>query len=196
MATIRQIVSPLPMLPGRDLPRHKATPVKAYAEIAADVEAMKPMVEQKWPGKYELAYALAHSQVRHQHRAFFVLHGDLVTKPEGDAGKGWKRAFPHRVIINPKVLERPPKLSKELKQLNGVRVAAIKNTGGMPEACLSFPYRTTKNVLRYHRIKVYYETPDGIFGSLKAHTEWLEGLAAHIFQHETDHLNGQNIFFA
>lgn len=182
------------MLNPKELPRTKAKPVASYDDIADDAERMLKMVEAPFKGQYEYAYALAHSQVAYDHKAFFTVHGDLVKRPEGDAGKGWEQTFPHRVILNPEILEKPAHISQRFKELNGTKVAAVKNTGQMPEGCLSFPFRKARNVLRYHRIKVRFQTPDGLFGGFKTHTLWLEGLAAHIFQHETDHLKGTNIF--
>lgn len=75
-----------------------------------------------------------------------------------------------QVIINPEIMETyGPKT-------------------GLWEGCLSFgsgsnlPYA---KAMRYRKIKVGYMDEKGAY-----HEEILEGLPAHVFQHETDHLNG------
>jgi peptide deformylase len=76
----------------------------------------------------------------------------------------------NKVIINPEIIE------------------TYGNKKGMWEGCISygsgtnFPYGQTK---RYKKIKVSY-----VDEYAKKHTEVLEGFIAHVFQHETDHLNG------
>lgn len=195
----------LKMLTGLELPRSKAAPVASYEEIRAEAEEMLQMIDGSFRGHYEVGYALAQPQVSKTPKAYFVVHTDLVKKPK-DA-KGWKQTFPHRVIINPVVIQRPDTFTKKVKDLPGLaregasrgelntKVKEIKNGGLLEEGCLSFPFRKARKVHRYHRILVSYQTPDGWFGRLKKHTGWIEGLAAHIFQHENDHMNGQNIFF-
>lgn len=74
------------------------------------------------------------------------------------------------VIINPKVIE------------------TYGNKKGMWEGCISYgsdsnyPYG---KAMRYKKIKVCYYDENA-----KKHTKILQGLIAHVFQHETDHLNG------
>jgi peptide deformylase len=61
---------------------------------------------------------------------------------------------------------------------------------------MSFPDKKDKLVKRYYRIKVKYQIVilGGLF--LKTKKEILEGLKAHVFQHEYDHAQGKNIFYA
>ena len=59
---------------------------------------------------------------------------------------------------------------------------------------MSFPNRKPKNVEVYYRIKVRYQIP--AWYGLKTKTEWVEGLKAHIFQHEINHAHGKNIYYA
>lgn len=76
----------------------------------------------------------------------------------------------NKVIINPEICE------------------TYGSKKGMWEGCISygsgtnFPYGQTK---RYKKIKVSY-----LDEHAKKHTEIIEGFVAHVFQHETDHLNG------
>ena len=54
----------------------------------------------------------------------------------------------------------------------------------MQEGCLSIPGLTLL-VPRWNMIEVEYQDEEG-----KSHVGTLEGFEAHVFQHETDHLNG------
>lgn len=54
----------------------------------------------------------------------------------------------------------------------------------MAEGCISFPGLTVK-VKRKKSIKARYEDADG-----EVHTEKFTGMAARVFQHELDHLDG------
>jgi peptide deformylase len=75
-----------------------------------------------------------------------------------------------QVIINPEVIE------------------GIGSRIGMWEGCISFgsgedtPYA---KALRYKKVRVRYLDERAVL-----HEEVLEGLPAHVFQHEVDHLNG------
>lgn len=76
----------------------------------------------------------------------------------------------NKVIINPEIVE------------------TYGNKKGMWEGCISFgsgnnfPYG---KAMRYRKIKVrYYDE------KAAQHVEILDGFVAHVFQHETDHLNG------
>lgn len=56
------------------------------------------------------------------------------------------------------------------------------------EGCLTWPGRETYTA-RYERIVAQWTDANG-----KLHLEVLAGLAARVFQHETDHLNGVCVF--
>ena len=70
------------------------------------------------------------------------------------------------------------------------------------EGCLSFPFRPMIKVKRYNEIVVSYDIisvkndllgkPQLAIGPVKDHP--LSGLAARVFQHEFEHLNGKSIF--
>lgn len=75
-----------------------------------------------------------------------------------------------RVIINPEVVE------------------TYGNRTGMWEGCISFSAINAPvfaKAMRYKKIKARYMDEHGAL-----HTELLEGLPAHVFQHETDHCDG------
>ncbi len=134
---------------------------------------------------------------------FFVLAKNIVGKD--------KILFKHRIIVNPEILEKPEEIEKEVPVKNfgkdpdgkviiqfSKKIQMIRNDISVKEACMSFPQRTEKHIKRYFRIKVRYEVPVTFFGFtfLMRKTEWLEGLKAHVFQHEVDHAMGKNIFHA
>lgn len=77
-----------------------------------------------------------------------------------------KDGEPFELYLNPKIIWRSQLLQKG------------------PEGCLSIP-DITGNVLRNYTIKLTYQDKTG-----KQFEELIEGFAAVIFQHETDHLNG------
>jgi len=62
-----------------------------------------------------------------------------------------------------------------------------------PEGCMSFPFRKTKRVNRFNKIRVRYWVP--VF-DLFLIPKWktLTGMSAFIAQHEYDHSNGINIY--
>jgi len=70
------------------------------------------------------------------------------------------------VFINPTILDSSPE------------------DGDYNEGCLSIP-ELEADVFRPLRIRVAYRTLEW-----EERTEWLEGLAARVFQHELDHLDG------
>lgn len=75
-----------------------------------------------------------------------------------------------RVIINPEILE------------------FIGKPTGMWEGCISFSSVNAPvfaQATRYPKVSVRYMDEHG-----KVHKEVLDGLPAHVFQHETDHCNG------
>jgi peptide deformylase len=73
----------------------------------------------------------------------------------------------HNIIVNPEW--QPAEDSKQYEA---------------EEGCLSFPGLFVK-VNRYDKINVQYQYVDG-----KVYTDTLDGFAAHVFQHESDHLVG------
>jgi len=73
-----------------------------------------------------------------------------------------------------------------------VRVGNVKR---YPEACMSFQHRNPKKVDRYAIIKVRYQIPKMLGNGFKTIEEEIDGLKAHIFQHEIDHANRKNIFY-
>lgn len=163
-------------------------PVSSYKEIKEDADKLLRFVERgAFKGFYNKAYAIAHCQVSETPYAFFVVAQEVVNE----------KMFPSRIIVNPKILEAP--LTKEVSAPNnGGGSISVANAIEYQEPCLSFPFRTPKNVTRYDRIKVEYQVllPFPLFFSgLKTVRAELSGIASEIFQHEFDHTQGKNIYF-
>ena len=191
-------------------------PVSSYSQIRAICDEMVPWLNEnngKFPIPYQLAYAVSHCQIAPMPWHFFVASSEFllsnkVNRSKRDTLKNFY--MPSQVIVNARILEIPEKLSvnkpvRKVVKKNGVMTPEItivpseeKNLIGVPEACMSFPNRTSKTMARYYRIKVRYQYPSkwfGLFWYLKTKTEWVEGLKAHVFQHEIEHAEGKNMFY-
>lgn len=93
-----------------------------------------------------------------------------------------------RIAIKPTVT-RPNRITFDRVIINPKILKGIGDKALMWEGCLSFasgtdnvPYAQTE---RWPSVEVEYYDENA-----EAHRETLSGLAAHVFQHETDHLNG------
>lgn len=93
----------------------------------------------------------------------FLIRPSLRSKPQ--------------VFINPEII----KLSQ--------RVQSPDSKNGVYEGCLSIPAHYSP-LSRAMSVVIKYQTPDSTNLQLKTHQKTFTGFAAHIIQHETDHLNG------
>jgi peptide deformylase len=158
--------------------------VKKYSEIEAIVEEMIPFVDGGvLKGEYDQAYAVAHCQVSEDPFSFFVVGSKYV-----DGGM-----WPAHAIINPQILEANSTIIVGKDEETG-KPDRRNNIVEYMEGCFSFPFRKPKRVKRCYRIKVKYQIK-GKLGRLKTVTEEIEGLKAHIYQHEFQHCCGGNIHF-
>ncbi len=147
-------------------------PVKVWDQIKTQAERL---VEYIKTGEFtETPMAFSHCQVSEQPWAFFVANADLVKN-----GK-----LPHQIIVNAVIRKRE---GNEIPMLEG---------------CMSFPFRKAKNVQRYPYVEVFYMIPDkpvpecfNVPCSFKVQAGEYDGVIAELFQHETDHSNGKNIYF-
>lgn len=203
----------------------KFTKMVGKGEVAFEIDLKKdkPIIKEakeikKWlndnngsfPEPYITAYAVSHCQVCYQEddfngypSAFFIVSKQFMNKKESYTNYRW----PSQIIYNPEIVESPETVIKDVptrevsKDHDGnVTYKIVKKRGKVsnryevPEACMSFQHKKEKKMMRYYSIKVKYQTK-GFFGQIRTHEEWIEGLKAHIFQHEMDHMNGENIYF-
>lgn len=157
-----------------------------YSQIEAIVDEMIPFVDGDIKkGEYSKAFAISHAQVSEMPWNFFVVGSGYVEKP-------WKKGnyWPAHAIINPQILEAEDKI--EIGKLPDGKPDMRQNVRTYQEGCMSFPFRKPKNMRRYYQIKVRYQIK--AWYGLKTIEETLEGLRAHIFQHEFQHSLGQNIY--
>lgn len=171
----------------------------------------------KFNGEFSRAFAMAHAQVvEHDHPwQLFVVAKELIA-PEKIEEKAKENLtnyyFEAQSIFNCQVLEAPDKITAKVPQRkvtadpnNKTKVEVsvemvekpVNNIIVVPEGCMSFPHRAERNMERKYRIKVRYQwLKKGLLGQkVETFEGWVEGLKAHIIQHETDHFNAKNIHF-
>lgn len=166
-------------------------------------------------GTFSKGFAIAHCQVENIESPLklFVVDEDLVAKkvPETKKQNMVNCFFEAQAIWNAEILETPShlmkmvpkrKVSKPEKGQVEVEIVQeetkVNNLISVPEACMSFPLRKEKNKDRYHTIKVRYQYIDkNILGMtvVKTFKGYVEGLKAHILQHECEHFEGKNMYF-
>lgn len=159
-------------------------------------------------GSYEHGYAIHHAQVDPDGTPFnfFVLDKEM-TLEKSEKGKDGKekeeievkkrdlrtRIFPAQVIYNPEIVTALQTFLDKLPMKKGkLHTVAAPNVFYYSEACMSYRSRKPKKVARFYRIKVRYQFIDE---KKKVQTveEWIEGLKAHVFQHEVDHARGIDV---
>lgn len=156
-------------------------------------------------GDKRIAFAVSHCQVEDEPYHMFVVNKDFINMLKISDTKGRNKKnfyFKHQIIINAEVLEAPEKIQHEVPERkfkeNGEPIISIKdkilsNKIYVPDGCMSFPKKKQKNVEIFYKVKVRYQIPS--WRGLKTVTEWVEGVKAHIFQHEIDHSRGINIYY-
>lgn len=177
----------------------EAKRVTGYGDIKAEAEALQDFLDETnghFPGQFNTCFALHHCQVSEEPYSFFVLAKKWVKGKDVEEGTPAKALWPSRVIINPRILEAASMIEREVSTINAVGVKEklkrmVSNIIRVDEACMSFPHRKEKKMDRFYRIQVQYQIP-GILG-LRTKKEWIEGIRAHVFQHEFDHDQGRNI---
>lgn len=186
-----------------ELNRTNITKVRKWSDIKDEALELIKFIDEKqdkFEGNFSACYALHHVQVNKEPYNFFVIAKNVHGSK--------KNQFISRVIINPKIVEAPerieyyvPEKDFNTKKDDSVDIGfknvkkLIPNLIDPIEGCMSFPNRTEKHVDRFFKIKVQYQVPLFWGFWLKTKTEWVEGLKAHIFQHEIDHGNGITIYY-
>lgn len=181
---------------------------RKHMDVAAEMTAWLDENNGKFQGYYNSGFAIAHCQVAEKPLKLFVVAKELIGE-EGEGKTKLSFLFPARAIWNAEIVSAPVKVTRmmpkrEVKYENhqahvhmSLEEKEVMNSYMVKEACMSFPYRNEKNVERNFRIKVRYQIIEkGLFNRDKVTTvtEWVEGLKAHIFQHETDHFAGKEIY--
>ena len=153
------------------------------------------------------AYAISHCQVAREPYAFFVVCDELINSLNMAMTKSRNKTnffFPKQEIFNAKILvatdkikgKKPERVPDDSKQ--GYKIVVkdglVPNKISVPDSCMSFPLKRKKNVEIFYRIRVQYQIR-GWFGFLITKREWVEGLKAHVFQHEINHANGINMYY-
>jgi len=128
------------------------------------------------------ALGFANHQVRVDHVRYFVVVKD--TK------------FPARVILNPSYSsygENVPARMIDAEAFKNVD-EEVPNLTKAVEGCMSFPWRKTIEVPRFHVINAKFDwfSEDGVMNRFDG---VLNGREAWVFQHETDHCDGITIYF-
>lgn len=186
-------------------------------EVADQMIAWLDATNGEFAGEFKRAFAMAHCQVvDHDHPIkLFVVDKDMVVPkdlPEKSEQTLANYFFEAQAIFNCEILEASEKVSRKVPQRKvttdkndkskvevGIEMVdkEIPNTIEVPEGCMSFPNRKERNMKRYYTIKVRYQyLKKGLLGTkVETFEGWVEGLKAHIIQHETDHFDGKNIHF-
>ncbi len=157
--------------------------VENYKEIAEIAKEMIAFTNNGVPkGNYDKAYAIAHNQVSEKPFAMFVFSDSAMKEQK----------WPAQVIINPQIVGALPTIQVGVDDKG--KPDMRQNVVEYSEGCFSFPFRQPKKVKRFFKIKVKYQIKGKLWG-MKTIEEEIEGLKAHIFQHEFQHTQGKNIYF-
>lgn len=195
---------------------------KEAKAIANEMTAWLDETNGNFKGEFSRAFAIAHAQVCDwlEPWKLFVVAKEMVNEKPSEKTEDGKRNpqtlanyyFEGQAIFNAEILESPAKITRKVperkvlkdeKDPTKVSVSVelvdkeISNIITVPEGCMSFSHRSEKNVERLYKVKVRYQyLHKGILGtSVKTFEGWVEGLKAHMFQHECDHFVGKNIYF-
>jgi len=140
---------------------------KQAKEITKDYPNLDTLIDNMFETMYgAYGVGLAAPQIGLSIRLFIVdaspfAEDDDLSKEEQETLKNFKRVF-----INPVILEESG------------------DEWAFNEGCLSIP-DVREDVFRQPNIKIQYQDQD-----FNTHTEELSGLAARVFQHEYDHIEG------
>lgn len=183
----------------------RVNPLK-YKQLAEDMAKWLAEENGKFRGEFSNAYAISHCQVEEEPIAMFVVAPQLLGKSDKKHNQR-NFFFPAAAIFNAEILEAPeevkakvpnrviarnPETGKDEMRIE-LMEQTVTNKAYLKEACMSFSHRSEKTVERFLKIKVrYWYLWHGV---PMRKTEWIEGLKAHIFQHELDHAAGKNIYF-
>ena len=187
---------------------------KQYREVADQMIKWFNETNGTFAGEFEKAYAVAHCQVFNvsEPLKLFVVDEQLVNPKSKDGKQNLENTFfESQAIWNAEILESPEKVTKQVpkrkigKPKDGkvdveivMEDKEVDNIIEVPEACMSFPHKSKKNIKRFYRIKARYQylkkNKLGII-STKTFEGWVSGLKSHIIQHECQHFEGKNMYY-
>lgn len=195
----------------------KSVSVKPKEHRAVANEMMTWLNENngKFKGEFSRAFAIAHCQVANvaDPLKLFVVDTEFVNPDVSDNKKQnlINCFFESQAIWNAEILETPDKITRKVPKRKVTPVKdgkveveivekeeKIDNKILVPEACMSWQHRKSRNMQRYHTIKVRYQyITKNMLGIevVKTFEGWVEGLKAHILQHECQHFDGKNMFY-
>lgn len=183
---------------------------RQYVQEALDMAKWLDEHNGSFTGSFSRAYAISHCQVHLDDPiAMFVVAKELCEIPKKGEKQGWHNFFfVSRAIFNPVILDASKTLKRvvPVRKLNeaGTEMVVvpeekeIDNIIHVKEGCMSFPNRSERGMDRFFRIKVRYQYLQKLplVGYVtRTKTEWIEGLKAHMFQHEVEHHEGKNMHF-
>ncbi len=168
-ARARDVQTEIVVLEERDISRSPgrdvtAADIPALIELGGKMHRAMSGEHGKFSGTYPNAYAIAHHQVERDHLRAFFIRRDIAFV----AFNG------EQIVLNPSW------------EPQGTAVTEIR------EGCMTHGGRGDRKTRRFADIIARFHVPDG--GDLKPMKTNLSGLAARIFQHETDHTNGKTIY--
>lgn len=186
---------------------------RAYAEAQELVAFLEEGNKAGFTGNWKRAVGISHCQVSEEPLSMFAVSSEMVGKTkkhtrQQNARNFW---FPSAVIFNAEIIEALDEIERLVpkreiqRKPNSHEYEArvtkvwkkVSNFIEAPDACMSYPNRTKKNTKRYHTITVRYQILRSFLGFkwLKTVVEEVESFKAHIFQHETDHSFGIDMYF-
>lgn len=188
---------------------------KKHIQTAQEMIDWLNATNGSFKGEFSRAFAIAHCQVANIEAPLklFVVSTDFVGRdvPETKKQNMINCFFEAQAIWNAEILETPDhlmkmvpkrKINKPAKGQVEVEIVQeetkVNNLITVPEACMSWCHRKARNKDRYHTIKVRYQYLDkNVLGMtvVKTFEGWVEGLKAHVLQHECEHFDGKNMYF-
>ena len=180
--------------------------------LAAGIKQWWDEKNGSFDGAWKSGYAIHHAQVDPSGVPynFFVVDKKLTTqewaKEIAKADRSIRDItniiFPDQVIYNPEIITATQTfLDDTIDKKSGRRYKrGTPNVMRYDEGCMSYREETrkAKRVDRFYRIKVRYQVVRKrtlLRDKVVTIEEWVQGLKAHIFQHEIDHAIGYDIVY-
>lgn len=188
---------------------------KEHRDLANDMVEWFRATNGSFKGEFSKGFAIAHCQVANvvDPIKLFVVEDELVRQnvPEIKKQNNINCFFESPAIFNAEILEAPEKIKRMVPKRNiskpekgKVEVEIVKeekelsNVINVPEACMSWKHRKARNKDRFHTVKVRYQYVDkNLLGIevVRTFEGWVDGLKAHILQHECEHFDGKNMYY-